>query len=449
MGMSEEGRHITPEYYLNSTKGKVYLRLPEGWQVANNATLNLEEAKNPISNMLIESINNPIGTPPLKSLLQGKENILLIVDDATRPTPREAILTCLLNQLHQYGVQSNQITALIALGTHRPLTETEIEEAFGAKIYREIRFLNHDCRADDLISVGMLKYGGELKIHPLAVAVDLRIGIGCILPHPFAGFGGGPKVLFPGICNYEAIRKHHLALMIAEWATLGNYKNNPFQNEICEAARLGKLDFIINTVHDSEEHVKTIVAGHFQQAHLKGIDTSMKELAVQFDQAADVTILSAFPHSEGPQIMKPIGTGTMVTKKGGVLIFYIDSIKGGQLPNILFEAFDAVFAMAGDNPAQLVIDFLREGKCMVPDASMDLNLALNTALLYQNRVNIVLVSPDVNKQQAARLGLDHANSLDEAIHSVAAKIPRATVNILPSGGLIVPQLTEKMQFNWI
>ena len=436
-------------YYLNSPKGRIDFHLPETWHVVNNAILRAEKANRSISRLVTEAVDNPIGAPPLSGLLGGKKNIAVIVDDLTRPTPRKAILTALLDRFHACGVRNDQVTVLIGLGTHRPLTEAEIKDTFGETLYRDIRIVNHDCHADDLVSMGTLRYGGELKINRAAATADLRIAIGSILPHPFAGFGGGPKLVLPGIANYEAIRKHHLALMIAKGVVLGNCEGNPWRDEIYEAARLAKLEFVVNTIFDSDEDVKAIVAGDFRKAHPTGIAMCSKELGVTFDQAADVTISSAFPYTEGSQILKPVVAATMVTKKGGTLLLYASGIEGGKFPASLLEAFDAAFSKAaGVDRRQLVVDCLKDGRCIAPNAAMDFNSALNIALLAQNRMKILLVSPDADKKQATRLGFDYADSLQEAIERVAGDVSEATVNVLPSGGLVLPLIAGSMQFDW-
>ena len=128
----------------------------------------------------------------------------------------------------------------------------------------------------------------------------------------------------------------------------------------------------------------------------------------------------------------------MVTKKGGYVILYASEIHGGKLPDVLLEAFDTAFAITRDDPEQLVRDFLGRGELIVPTASMDINCALNQTLLNQGHVKIILVSEDADEDQAARLGFGYADSLDAAVAIVSRDIPEATVNILPSGGLVVP-----------
>jgi nickel-dependent lactate racemase len=437
------------DYFLTGYGGsKVFFQLPDTWQVANNAVLTLEKTERSIYELISESIANPVDTLPLADLVKGKDRIVIIVDDLARPTPKKTILTCLIDHLHEYGVRNAQIDVLIGLGTHRPLTQPEIEDTFGEQLSKEIRFVNHDCHSHDLVSIGTLRFGGNLKVHPLAVKADLRIAIGSILPHPFAGFGGGAKLVLPGIADYEFIRKHHMALMAAQGVSLGNTVENPFYNEILEAARLAKLNFIVNAVYDAREEVKAVVAGHFETAHEMGFRMCAKELGVHFDQAADVTICSAFPYAEGPQVLKPVGIATLVTKKGGTVIIYAPEIKGGRFPAPFLEAFDRAFSICRGDARQLVFDHLRDGIPIVPNAPMDFNAALNTALLFLSRVRILLVSKDADERQAARLGFGHAGSLEEAIEQVSMDIPRAAVNILPSGGLTLPLVAEEMRFEW-
>ena len=187
------------------------------------------------------------------------------------------------------------------------------------------RITCHDAHADDLVPIGTLAPAGEIKINPIAAKADIRIGIGSILPHPMNGFGGGAKILLPGVANVESIQAHHNALMIARGASFGRKSENPFRDEICKAARMARLDAIIN-------------------------------------------------------------------------------------------------------------------------APMDFNCALNLTLLYLSRVKIILVCQDADKEQAARMGFGYADSLSEAFSKVAKKVPGATVNILPSGGLIVPLKKEPLSW---
>jgi nickel-dependent lactate racemase len=436
------------KYFLNGHNGKTYFHLPESWEVIKHAVLKPEKTNKSISELLRDSIANPIGTPPLSQLVKDKKKIVIIVDDGARPTPKKAILTPLVEHLRESGVQHSQITVLIGTGTHRPVPEAEIGQLYGEALCKEVRFVIHDCHAEDLVSVGTLKHGGDLKIHALAAGADLRIAVGSILPHPFAGFGGGAKAVLPGIASYECVRDHHVELMIDKGTFVGNRESNLFLNEILEAGRLAKLDFIVNAVYDSDDDVKAIVAGHFEEAHRAGVEVCKKELGVRFDQPADVTLISAFPYSEGPQVLKPLCVSNVVTKKGGAVILYASYIKGGGFAEPLLGAFDTAFAKAGGDVKQLIVDNTRDHKPLIPGLAMDFNSALNMTMLFASRARMVLASEDADKAQAARLGFDYTTSVQDAIDRVAKVFPKATVNILPSGGVVLPIIPESMRVQW-
>lgn len=436
------------QYFLQGHGHKRYFGLPEAWKVLNTGTIAPEKTTQSIFQLVNEALAHPIGTPTLAELVKDKGKIVIIVDDPARPTPKKAILTPLLDYLRQCGVRNTQITAIIALGTHGPVPEAEIEEIYGETLCRDIKVINHNCYADDLVSVGTLKHAGDLKINRLVAQADLRIAVGSVLPHPFAGFGGGAKSVLPGIAGYESIKNHHIALMLEKGVFVGNADSNPFLNEIREAGRLAKLDFIVNAVFDADEDVKTVVAGHFVEAHRAGIEICQKELGVHFDQPADVTLMSAFPYTDGPQVLKPLSTSNMVTKKGGVVILYASKIKGGGFSPVLLQTFDAIFAKAGGDTRRIVADHIREHKPIIPGIPMDFNSALNMTLLYASRTRMILVSEDADEAQAARLGFEYANSVQGAIDKVANGVPSATVNILPLGGVVLPIVPENMRTQW-
>jgi nickel-dependent lactate racemase len=435
-------------YFLMGTEEKMLFDLPGKWKVLTNAVLEAEEISQSVSEMVAHSVGNPIGTPPLEKLIKPSDSVTIVVDDMTRPTPKKEILTCLLDRLQAFGVSRDRIDVVIGLGTHRPLGDEEIRAAMGESICRDIRITNHDCRSTALVPLGRLRHAGEVRVHPLVTKADFRITIGSIIPHPFNGFGGGAKLIFPGVVNYDAIRANHTALMLAKGVGLGNLRSNPFYEEVKEAARLAKLDFTINAVYDSRERVKRVVAGHFEKAHAVGAAMCSDECSVKFSDAADVTISSTFPYTEGPQLTKPLGPATAVTRKGGTVILFAGAIRGGRVPEPFLKSFDTAFSVCGNDAKQLVLDCLRDRSVIVPDAPMDFNCAINLTLLYLGRVNVILVSKDADEEQASRLGFSFARSLDQAIAKVSKDLPEATVNILPSGGLIIPVVSEAMIFEW-
>ena len=429
-------------YFLLCKGGRVPFRIPPMWKVLQNAVLEAESAPRSVYELVDEALARPVGTAPLRELIRPGCKVALVVDDCTRPTPRREILECLFDRLEEYGVSREQVDIVFALGTHRPMTAEEIAEAVGPKLMGRVRCWNHDARATDLVAVGRLPAAGEVKIHPLVAGADFRISVGSILPHPMNGFGGGAKNIFPGVGNFDAIRDHHNALTVGEGVAFGKIKDNPFLREVCEAARMARLDFIVNAVYNAREDTKAIVAGDFIEAYEHGVALSLREYAVKIAEQADVTVTSTFPYEEGPQLIKPLCPAADVTKEGGFVILYADRIAGGRLPDPLMKAFDAAYATGCTDTKDLVLTCMREGRLLAPEAAMDFNSALNLTLLHLSRVNAILVSPDADETQAKRLGFLYAATLEEAFMMVEArargKEAKTTVNILPSGGVIVP-----------
>lgn len=434
-------------YFLWEKGGKVYFELPTSWQVLTNVAHDFEAIKKTVPQMVKESVVNPIDTLPLEKAIKPNDKVVIIVDDFARPTPKKEIVTCLIDHLQRFGVQHDQIDILFGVGTHRPLSEHEVEVAMGEELVKKIRHSVHDCHSKKLVCVGHLKTGGEIKVNPLLVEADFRISVGSIIPHLAYGFGGGAKIILPGVCNYEAIREHHLAYMpymFSKGDLMGKINDNPFYEEACEAARMANLDFIVNAVYNGRGDVKEIVSGHFKEAHQFGIGLSSKELSVKIDGDADVSIVSAFPLDEGPQIIKPLGPATMITKGKGSVILVARVHEG--IPDGFLHAFDIAHQMAKGDPKRLVLEYVKQGKLIVENAPVDFNAGLILALLYSSLVNVIIVSSDINKGQAARLGFRYADSLDGAIKTVSENIPQAKVNILSAGGLIIPLLKKDFSF---
>ena len=90
-----------------------------------------------------EALENPIGLPKLKKLVRPQMRVLILADDLTRPTPQQELLPPLLDFLNECGVPDRNIRILIALGTHRPMTRSEIKARFGKEVVSRVEVINH------------------------------------------------------------------------------------------------------------------------------------------------------------------------------------------------------------------------------------------------------------------------------------------------------------------
>ena len=265
----------------------------------------------------------PIGSPSLESLAAGKENIVLIASDHTRPVPSKVLVPPMLKAIRR-GNPNAKITILIATGCHRGTTKAELIEKFGPEIVENETIVIHDCAAEeDMVTIGTLPSGGSLRINRIAAEADLLVSEGFIEPHFFAGFSGGRKSVLPGIAAKETVYWNHNAEFIADpHARTGILEGNPIHRDMIYAARTAKLAFICNVVINAQHKVVGAFAGDCEQAHIAGTEF-LKSLCQCPKIPADIVITSnnGYPLDQNIyQAVKGMTAGEATCKKGGVII---------------------------------------------------------------------------------------------------------------------------------
>ena len=270
-----------------------------------------------------EALRNPIGSPTLEELVVGKENIVLIASDHTRPVPSKVLVPPMLAAIRRSNPQA-KVTILIATGCHRGTTKDELIEKFGPEIVERERIVIHDCADEaNMVSIGTLPSGGDLRINRVAAEADLLISEGFIEPHFFAGFSGGRKSVLPGIAARETVYWNHNADFIADThARTGILEGNPLHGDMVYAARKAKLAFICNVVINARHEVVGAFAGDCEQAHVAGTEF-LKGLCQCPRTEADIVITSnnGYPLDQNIyQAVKGMTAGEATCAEGGVII---------------------------------------------------------------------------------------------------------------------------------
>ena len=265
----------------------------------------------------------PIGSDTLENLVAGKENIVLIASDHTRPVPSKVLVPPMLRAIRR-GNPDAKITILIATGCHRGTTKDELIEKFGPEIVANEHIVIHDCAAEEeMVTIGTLPSGGTLRINRIAAEADLLISEGFIEPHFFAGFSGGRKSVLPGIAAKKTVYWNHNAEFIAsDLARTGILEGNPIHRDMIYAAKTAKLAFICNVVINAKHQVVGAFAGDCQQAHIAGTEF-LKGLCQCPKAPADIVITSnnGYPLDQNIyQAVKGMTSGEATCKDGGVII---------------------------------------------------------------------------------------------------------------------------------
>ena len=273
--------------------------------------------------LVLEAMANPIRTQKLSELAKGKNKVVIIASDHTRPVPSKAIIPHMLEEI-RLGNPAADITILIATGCHRGTTKDELVAKFGEEIVKNEKIYIHDCdETDMLVNIGTLPSGGELVVNRLAVEADLLVAEGFIEPHFFAGFSGGRKSVLPGIAGRTTVLANHCGEFIASpYSRTGILENNPIHKDMVYAGKTAKLAYIVNVVIDENKKAIFAVAGDMEQAHKKGCEF-LSGLCGADAVPADIAISTngGYPLDQNIyQSVKGMTAAEATVKDGGVII---------------------------------------------------------------------------------------------------------------------------------
>lgn len=236
------------------------------------AETSLHRAEDPPAVDAAAAVNAALAAPtasaPLRTLAARRSSAAVVTSDATRAVPNRLLLPSVLDELATGGLAAEAITVVVGGGAHRPATPEELRAMFGEEVLRRIRVVTHDARHSDCVDMGMTPGGTHLRINRIVAEADLRIALGVVEPHEFAGFTGGRKALLPGVAAYETILGNHGAEVIAhERARPGSLIGNPVHEDLLAALSLAPLDFIVNVALDRRLRPTAVAAGDPEAAH--------------------------------------------------------------------------------------------------------------------------------------------------------------------------------------
>jgi nickel-dependent lactate racemase len=302
--------------------GKEFLHftLPETLSVDELVLPDVKCSETP-ADIIARSLDRLIGVDSLASVIEPGKSICLISDDITRPTPVALVLDQLLPRLESFGVRDEDLTILIALGSHRKMTDEELAGKLGANRIGRYRIVQSSFTDDrDFIEVARSSRGNPVLIHRSATDADIRIGIGNIAPHNTLGWSGGAKILFPGIADEASIAEFHMEAAFHPENLFGKVENS-VRHEVERWVDSAGLHLIINTVLNRAGQLVDAVAGHFVKAHREGVCLAKKIYGVAFDTPYDLVIIDAEPYSfDFWQGTKGLNAASLLVRDGGVVL---------------------------------------------------------------------------------------------------------------------------------
>ena len=277
------------------------------------------------------ALNEPIGSKKLDEIVKPEDKVAIVVDDATRPAPSHLMVPPLLEELNNAGVKDENITIIFACGTHKAVTREEAVKLLGEAVLNRVKTVSHDCKASNLVYVGETrKHGTKVYLNHVFAEADVKILTGDIGFHYYAGYGGGRKSVLPGVSGEETI-KHNHAMLLHPNAKTGILDGNPVHEDMVEAARLAKVDFILNVVINSEKEVVKAFAGDVEQAFYEGVKLVDEMYRIPVDRKADIVVVSPGGHPADVnlfQAYKGVDNALEIVKRGGVIILVAECPEG-------------------------------------------------------------------------------------------------------------------------
>lgn len=268
-----------------------------------------------------QAMKNPCQSDTLAQFLSDARDLLVIVNDATRPTPTKTVMDVIWGDIKKKNIPVNLI---IATGAHRGPTEEEYVQIFGSH-YDQVKdkIIVHDAKKDeDMVFLGKSSNGTEMYVNKAGVNAHKIIIIGSVEPHYFAGYTGGRKSFLPGIAGYKTIEQNHKLALVPEACALA-LDGNPVHEDMIDALKtVHKEIFAIMTVLDKNHKIYAVTAGDIHASFAAAIDRANEVFAVPIKKKADIVVsLVKFPADiDLYQAQKGIDNAKLALKEGGIMI---------------------------------------------------------------------------------------------------------------------------------
>jgi nickel-dependent lactate racemase len=421
------------------------LNLPDEWKVIGVLDPKPVPPAAAPEAAIAEAISAPIGCPPLREMARGAKSAAIVVDDTSRPTPAHLMLPHVMTELLAAGVPAQGIKLVTALGTHRPMSPSDMAAKVGARWSETLAWENHDSTDPARnVYLGMTRRRTPVYVNATVADADIVVLLGTIEPHVIASFGGGYKNLIPGVAGARTISATHtLNLTNSTYDMAGTPPDqNPMRIDLEEGSQmLRKPVFIVNSVLDASLQLVRAVAGHPIAAHREGAVTSAEICGVPVPSAADIVIAASFPMDlDFRQGLKALANSIRAVRPGGLMINLIRAEEGvGHMQ-------DGRKRPPGLRTLKLLAPLLLKAipRRTSGESGEEFKFFQYFALQTIRRHSVLVYAPNVPREFATAFPVAHfCWSLDALWRAAQKRLPgKADVLIAPAGGVTFPILAR-------
>ena len=379
------------------------------------------EAVQDIKGEIKRALTEPIGSKTLDEIVKPEHKVSIVIGNHLPADLTNVMVLSVVDYLNSVGVKDENITVIYGCET----LKTGKEDFLG-----KVKTVVHNPRKSKLVNVGKT-HGINVYLNRVFTEADVKILLGRINFHCYAGYTGDGKIVLPGVCGEETIKRSH-ALLLNSRVKKGVLNGNPIHEVMVETARLANVDFILNVVANSEGGVVKAFAGSLEEAFNYGVKFVDEVYRLKVDRKADIVVVSAGGYPEDSTLYNAyegIESALNIVKRGGVIVLVAECSEG-----------------YGNQTFYDWMVRLKEIKNVEKEIKRNYVLGGHAAyylLKALQKVHLILVSamPDyyVNsfKFKTARAVND---GVEEAFNIVGKK---AKVWIVPYGNVTLPELETK------
>ncbi|PNX54210.1 MAG: general glycosylation pathway protein [Thermoplasmata archaeon M9B2D] len=404
----------------------IKVQIPPPYEILSPNKVKCKDEKR----IITDALQHPIGKETFDEFIKKSERLLVIVNDATRPTPSSKVL----EYLHPLLSSHPAVKFLVATGVHRAPTKEEYQYIFG-RFYEPFkdRIYAHDARKEsDMIYLGKSKNGTEMYINKMVTESRNVLVIGSVEPHYFAGYTGGRKSFLPGVASYKTIEMNH-KLALSENACSLALKGNPVHEDMVDAMNVLKdiNVFSIQTVLTGDHKIYAATSGDLLKSFEMAIQFATKVFCVPLQKKGNIVLtIAPYPMDiDLYQSQKALDNGKLALEEDGIIIL-ISKCRMG----IGEDAFLDLFCKA-ETP-QGVLEILGD------EYKLGYHKAAKMAAIgvHAQMWTVTDLPDDIVKKAMLKPYQSIQKAIDDAVKIIQYKGRKPHVIVMPSGSLTIPVL---------
>ena len=373
---------------------------------------------------LRDAIGAPVSGRPLPEIAAPGSTVAVSICDVTRPFPARTVLPVLINLL-----PGRAIRLLVATGSHRACTDDELEAMLGRDVLAQCEVVQHDAD-DDAAHIGLGVVPGSdvpARIDRRFLEADVRVTLGFVEPHFFAGFSGGPKMVAPGLAALDTIRELHSAARIgSSLATWGVLDGNPVHDPIRDIAQRARVSFALDVALDDGNRIAAVFSGSLDAEHRAACEHVRRTAMIGVPELYDVVVTtnSGYPLDQNLyQCVKGLRAAAGIVRDGGTIILAAACEDGVPSHGRYAEL------LARSSGPDAFLDALARGEIAERD-----QWQVQVQARIQTRARVLAYTPGVSPDDLRRAWMEPVHDVSAALgEAISAAGPGARAAILPVG----------------